>query len=345
MRPPHFRSFALAALAALLAGNFAAPVLAKWSHPAVPRSLPASSSSATSTTATVQNAINTNVPVKPPVSWNLTNPSPKLAKVTTTTVEPAITKTVTTTVVQNADGSATTTTSTTISGSTTTVTTTLTNPPANNPPGVTVTSTTSPPVNGVTTTTLKVVTLNFRRPPTTIFETSEVQTVTVTPPITTVTSTTTPIAPSVTPPGVTPSLTPPGLLGGGNPPGDIEAAVKAASDEAQAAILVCPIDTPPCIADALDAYAAALQKLAPYLPPQLRTLPGIVARAATKVRAAKTKAEAVQAVKTAIAEVHKTISLLKADDSATRQVGTREGTLVAQTLQVASDKLEKAVGL
>lgn len=121
--------------------------------------------------------------------------------------------------------------------------------------------------------------------------------------------------------------------------------MKAASDQAQDQILVCQIDSPPCIADALDAYAAALEKLAPYLPPQLRTLPGIVARAATKVRAAKTKAEAVRAVKAAIGEVHKTISLLKADDSGTRDIGAREGTLVVQTLQVASDKLEKAVGL
>jgi hypothetical protein len=169
-----------------------------------------------------------------------------------------------------------------------------------------------------------------------VVETISTVAVTATPPVTTVTSNTTPVAASKAPPG---------LLGGGNPPGDIEAAVKAASDEAQAAILVCPIDTPPCIADALDAYAAALQKLAPYLPPQLRTLPAIVAKAATKVRAAKTKAEAVQAVKSAIAEVHKTIALLEADDSTTRQVGTREGTLVVQTLQVASDKLEKAVGL
>jgi hypothetical protein len=88
-----------------------------------------------------------------------------------------------------------------------------------------------------------------------------------------------------------------------------------------------------------------LRKLAPYLPPQLRTLPTIVATAAKKVRAAKTKAEAVQAVRIAIAEVHKSIALLRADDAQTRQVGTREGTLVVETLQVASDKLEKAVGL
>jgi hypothetical protein len=126
---------------------------------------------------------------------------------------------------------------------------------------------------------------------------------------------------------------------------DVEAEVAALSSGAERAIEGCQADTPPCIADALDAYAEALRKLAPYLPPQLRTLPTIVATAAKKVRAAKTKAEAVQAVKTAIIEVHKRIALLRADDADTRQVGTREGTLVVETLQVASDKLERAVGL
>jgi hypothetical protein len=74
-------------------------------------------------------------------------------------------------------------------------------------------------------------------------------------------------------------------------------------------------------------------------------LPSIISKAARQVRAAKSKAEAVRAIKTAIAAVNKTISLLKAEDPDTRQAGTRDGALVVQTLQVASDKLEKAVGL
>ena len=139
-------------------------------------------------------------------------------------------------------------------------------------------------------------------------------------------------------------MQPPPLLAASGP-GDIEAQVAALSGHAEQDIQGCQADTPPCIADALDAYAEALRKLAPYLPPQLRTLPTIVATAAKKVRAARTKAEAVQAVKTAIAEVHKRIALLRADDADTRQIGTREGTLVVETLQVASDKLERAVGL
>jgi hypothetical protein len=63
------------------------------------------------------------------------------------------------------------------------------------------------------------------------------------------------------------------------------------------------------------------------------------------VRAAKTKAEAANAIKAAIVEVHKTISLITADDALTRSVETREGALVAQTLEVARVKLVQASGL
>lgn len=126
---------------------------------------------------------------------------------------------------------------------------------------------------------------------------------------------------------------------------DVEEDVRAASDNAQAAISLCAIDKPACVADALDAYADELEKLAPRLPPRLRALPGILRKASHNIRAAKTPAAAVRAVKIAIAEVRKTISLLQADDVATRSVGTREGSLVAATLQVASNKLQKAVGI
>jgi len=63
------------------------------------------------------------------------------------------------------------------------------------------------------------------------------------------------------------------------------------------------------------------------------------------VRASKTREEAVKALKIAIAEVHKSIALLRADDPIALQTGTREGSFVAETLQVADNKLEKAVGL
>jgi chaperonin cofactor prefoldin len=88
-----------------------------------------------------------------------------------------------------------------------------------------------------------------------------------------------------------------------------------------------------------------LRQLAPLSPPELRNLPITVERAATKVRTARTKKEAIAAMTNAIAEVHKTIALLKADDPVYLRSGTRDGELVVETLQVADDKLQKAVGL
>jgi hypothetical protein len=127
-----------------------------------------------------------------------------------------------------------------------------------------------------------------------------------------------------------------------NPQTDVDPQ-PAAARAAEAAISVCSVDDPRCIADALDAYAAALRKLP--LPPALKNLPDIVSRAANQVRAAKTHAQAVHAIKAAIAEVHKTIALLKADDPVVFKAETRSGALVAETLEVADHKLEKAIGL
>lgn len=122
-------------------------------------------------------------------------------------------------------------------------------------------------------------------------------------------------------------------------------AVQAASQAAQEAIGLCDAKTLRCIANALDDYATALRALAPRLPPEFRDLPIIVERAATKVRTARTKKEAIAAVTTAIAAVHKSIALLKADDPVALKAETRAGSFVIETLQVADDKLQKAVGL
>ena len=113
----------------------------------------------------------------------------------------------------------------------------------------------------------------------------------------------------------------------------------------QASVTMHHCSTAQCIGDALDLYAIGLRDVAPQLPPALRSLPSVVATAARRVRAAKTIGEAVQAVTAAIAEVHKAITLLKADDSDALSIGTRAGTLVAGTLQIASNRLEKATGL
>jgi hypothetical protein len=153
-------------------------------------------------------------------------------------------------------------------------------------------------------------------------------------------------------PGHAPASTSEGRsVGGVAPPAgagpDGSSAVKSVTRSAESAISICPDDTNSqrCIADALDAYADALRNLSPSLPPDLQELPDIVSRAARQVRQAKTKAQAIKAVQIAIAEVHKTISLLKADDPVVLKVETREGAFVAETLEVADNKLEKAVGL
>jgi hypothetical protein len=122
-------------------------------------------------------------------------------------------------------------------------------------------------------------------------------------------------------------------------------AVKTVTRSAEAAIGQCSQDDPICIADALDAYAAALRNLSPPLPPDLQALPDIVSHAAHQVRQARTRAQATRAIKIAIAEVHKTIALLKADDPIVLKVETRQGAFVAETLAVAENKLEKASGL
>jgi hypothetical protein len=121
--------------------------------------------------------------------------------------------------------------------------------------------------------------------------------------------------------------------------------VLALSRSAEAAIGQCSQDDPICIADALDVYAAELRNLSPPLAPELQTLPDIVSRAARRVRQARTRAQATAAIKVAIAEVHKTIALLKADDPIIVKAETRQGAFVAETLAVADDKLEKASGL
>ena len=134
---------------------------------------------------------------------------------------------------------------------------------------------------------------------------------------------------------------PPGVVSDPDP----VSAVQAVSQEADAAIDLCEAKTRRCIANALDDYATALRALAPRLPPAFRDLPIIVERAATKVRTARTKKEAVAAVTEAIQAVHKSIALLKADDPVALKAETRAGSFVIQTLQVADDKLQRAVGL
>ncbi|MGD0186216.1 MAG: hypothetical protein ABSC25_13330 [Roseiarcus sp.] len=127
--------------------------------------------------------------------------------------------------------------------------------------------------------------------------------------------------------------------------GDVGDAVNDLSAATQKYIKDCQCASQQCVADALDKYAEALAAVAPRLPPRLRNLPSVVAQAARRVRAARTKAQAVQAINAAIAVIHKDMTLVRAEDAETRQRETRSGALVADTLNVASLSLEKGGGL
>jgi hypothetical protein len=126
--------------------------------------------------------------------------------------------------------------------------------------------------------------------------------------------------------------------------GEAGDAVKALSRATESYIRNCGCATQDCIANALDRYAEALAQVAPRLPPQLQDAPNVVAQAARRVRAARTKAEALHALHDAIAIIHKDIELVRAEDPDHPRL-TRGGDFVAETLNVASLALEKGGGL
>jgi len=119
----------------------------------------------------------------------------------------------------------------------------------------------------------------------------------------------------------------------------------AAADRSKAAIARCDSAAASCVAQELDRYADWLDSVAPQLPPDLRVLPTIVRRAASGVRSAKSRGDAVRAVQAAIADVRKTISLLRVDDPDARRTATREASFSIDTLLVASTQLKKATEL
>jgi hypothetical protein len=126
---------------------------------------------------------------------------------------------------------------------------------------------------------------------------------------------------------------------------DTPASFAAAADRSQEAITRCGAAAAACVAQELDHYADWIESVAPQLPPELHLLPTIVRQAASGVRAAKSRHEAVRAVEVAIAEVRKSIKLLRIDDPDVRETATREVSLSVETLSVASAKLEKATDL
>ena len=126
---------------------------------------------------------------------------------------------------------------------------------------------------------------------------------------------------------------------------DIGDAVKAASRATRAHIERCGCNTQACIADALDSYAETLAKAAPRLPPQLRDLPSVVATAARRVRAARTKTEAVHILLAAVAHVQKEILLIRVDNTDQTHREARSGDFAAGTLQTAAAALVRSDAL
>lgn len=125
-------------------------------------------------------------------------------------------------------------------------------------------------------------------------------------------------------------------------PGD---AVKALSRTTSEYLRTCDCPVRTCLADALDNYAEALAKVAPRLPPRLRDMSSVVAKAAHRVRTAHSKAEAEAAFSEAIAHIHKEIELIRVEDADKQERLTRSGNFVVGTLETAKSTLERADAL
>ena len=123
------------------------------------------------------------------------------------------------------------------------------------------------------------------------------------------------------------------------------AALEAMSRAMTAFCERCNDPTQSNIADALERFAQELAVLAPRLPPQLRNLPTIVHEAAEKVRSARTVAEAVGALATAINQVNHDIALLRVSDPDAAAANAGLGRLVNATLQASEQRLIRVSGL
>ncbi len=126
---------------------------------------------------------------------------------------------------------------------------------------------------------------------------------------------------------------------------DPDAALRAISQAVENYFRRCQNPTQTTIADALDAYAAKLQVLAPRLPPALRNVPAIVAEGARRVRAARSRTEAVALLRQTVAAVHKEISLVLSEDPETRSRELRDGDIIAGALDGATATLVNSGGL
>jgi len=126
---------------------------------------------------------------------------------------------------------------------------------------------------------------------------------------------------------------------------DPDQALRAISQSLENYFKHCQNPTQTTIANALDEYAAKLQVLAPRLPPALRNVPAIVAESARRVRAARTRSEAVAALRQTVAAVHKEIALVLSEDPETRSREVRDGDVIAGALGGANVALVNSGGL
>ncbi|HVV94236.1 MAG TPA: MBG domain-containing protein [Hyphomicrobiales bacterium] len=97
-----------------------------------------------------------------------------------------------------------------------------------------------------------------------------------------------------------------------------------------------------CLANALDGFATTLDRHVLELPPPLRQVAAAIHRAAARVRAAHSVAEARAAVSGAIAEVRKVLVLLRAGEPTTTRL---EGNAIVSALQSVDARLLRATGL
>ena len=126
---------------------------------------------------------------------------------------------------------------------------------------------------------------------------------------------------------------------------DPDTALRAISQSMENYFRQCQNSTQTTIADAMDEYAAKLQILAPRLPPALRSVPAIVADGARRVRAARSRTEAVAVLRQTVAAVHKEIALVLSEDPETRSREIRDGDVIAGALGGANVALVNSGGL
>lgn len=122
--------------------------------------------------------------------------------------------------------------------------------------------------------------------------------------------------------------------------------LAAISQQTQNYIEMCQCKTQDCVADLLEDYAKAIEKVAPRLPRAARKviekLPKIVHAAAQEARKAPTVKAAVKVLSAAVEVVHKTIALMRAADPDSQIAAARGGDLVENTLKSAATALESA---